>query len=162
MKVSKYIIYMNLFLLHKKKWIEYSKTRILLTNKRSLDLRTNLNDLMSEVFHEYSSEKQTFFVLIQILDLYIYQIKKNINWFKSSFNWYNRYFNRISIWRFIFYSNELINKIGYKLFTKNEILNNKIEIISTIGFHYLIQQLIILFQFIFWIFIIVKGKNTKN
>ncbi len=34
---------------------------------------------MSEVFHEYSSEKQTFFVLIQILDLYIYQIKKNIN-----------------------------------------------------------------------------------
>ncbi len=31
---------------------------------------------MIEVFKEYSSEKQSFFVSIQILDLYIYQIKK--------------------------------------------------------------------------------------
>ena len=30
--------------------------------------------------------------------------------------------------------NELINKIGYKLFTKNEIINKEIEIISIIGF----------------------------
>ena len=31
---------------------------------------------MIEVFNEYSSEKQTFFVSVQILDLYIYQKKK--------------------------------------------------------------------------------------
>ena len=75
---------------------------------------------MIEVFKEYSSEKQSFFVSIQILDLYIYQIKKILTEIDLIlFNWYNMYFNRISIRRFIFYSNELINKIGNKLFTKN-------------------------------------------
>ena len=84
---------------------------------------------MIEVFNAYSSEKQTFFISVQILDLYIYQTKKILT---------DLDLHLIGITCILIASqfedlfpiqmNELINKIGYKLFTKNEIINKEIEI----------------------------------
>ena len=131
-----YTIYENDFYKIKKKLeINIPKNNILLIHKISSFLRSKLIDWMIEVFNAYSSEKQTFFISVQILDLYIYQTKKILT---------DLDLHLIGITCILIASqfedlfpiqmNELINKIGYKLFTKNEIINKEIEIISTIGF----------------------------
>jgi hypothetical protein len=72
-----YTIYENDFYKIKKKLeINIPKNNILLIHKISSFLRSKLIDWMIEVFNAYSSEKQTFFISVQILDLYIYQTKK--------------------------------------------------------------------------------------
>ena len=90
---------------------------------------------MTEVFNLYSSEKHSFFLSLQILDLYIYQTKKIL---------INLEHHLIGITciliesqfedLFLIQMKEFINKIGYELFTKNEIINKEIEMISTIKF----------------------------
>ena len=72
-----YTIYENDFYKIKKKLeTNIPKNNILLIHKISSFLRSKLIDWMIEVFNAYSSEKQTFFISVQILDLYIYQTKK--------------------------------------------------------------------------------------
>ena len=98
-------------------------------------LRAKLVDWMILIFDSYSSETQTFFLAIQILDLYFYLTSKtlktnDLHLIGITCIYIASQFEDL----FPIQLNEIINQISSDFFNKIDILNKEIEILFTIKF----------------------------